>query len=206
MSGSLMFFKKKLSGLSAGQSRRPDNPPSADSITTAASWPSGKRSLISKGLPDHSPTARIDRTTFELLPAFGLHFRRGRFSSFECAAASSVLRHPVGTPAHGAVGLQSLVPLVRWTFARRPDLEPDDLHEEPRSAADRRGICQVHQQTSEPSGGQAAVVGRAFFGGRNADRGVGLAQEFRPKDGSGDDDEQGRLPRPAAQKRHACEH
>ena len=27
---------------------------------------------------------------------------------FECAAASSVLRHPVGTPAHGAVGLQSL--------------------------------------------------------------------------------------------------
>ena len=31
----------------------------------------------------------------------------------------SVLRHPVGTPAHGAVGLQSLVPLVRG-------LSPDD--------------------------------------------------------------------------------
>ena len=59
--------------------------------------------------------------------------------------------------------------LYRW-FARRPDLGPDDLHEEPQSAADRRSVCQVHEQTSQPSGGQAAVVGRAFFGGRNADR------------------------------------
>ena len=66
-------------------------------------------------------------------------------------------------------------------FRPTPRSGPDDLHEEPRSAADRRGICQVHEQTSEPSGGQAAVVGRAFFGGRNADRGVGLAQEFPPQ-------------------------
>ena len=40
-----------------------------------------------------------------------------------CAAASSVLRHPVGTPAHGAVGLQSLVPLVRLRTS--PRLDPD---------------------------------------------------------------------------------
>ena len=92
------------------------------------------------------------------------------------------------------------------TFARRPDLGPDDLHEEPRSAADRRGICQVHEQTSEPSGGQAAVVGRAFFGGRNTDRGVGLAQEFPPQGRQWRRRRRGRLPRPAAQKRHACEH
>ena len=98
--------------------------------------------------------------------------------------------------------------LSRWslTFARRPDLGPDDLHEEPRSAADRRGICQVHEQTSEPCGGQAAVVGRAFFGGRNADRGVGLAQEFSPQGRQWRRRRRGRLPRPAAQKRHACEH
>ena len=31
-------------------------------------------------------------------------------------------------------------------------------------------------------------------------------KSFRPKDGSGDDARRGRLPRPAAQKRHACEH
>ena len=90
---------------------------------------------------------------------------RSAIAVAQCAAASSVLRHPVGTPAYGAIGLQSLVPLVRGTFARRPDLGPDDLHEGARSAADRRGVCQVHQQTSEPSGGQAAVVGRAFFRG-----------------------------------------
>ena len=73
--------------------------------------------------------------------------------------------------------------LYRWFVGLSPDdpIWDDDLHEEPRSAADRRGICQVHEQTSEPSGGQAAVVGRAFFGGRNADRGVGLAQEFPPQ-------------------------
>ena len=45
--------------------------------------------------------------------------------------------------------------LYRWfvAFRRRPDLGPDHLHEEPRSAADRRGVRQVHEQTSEPSGG-----------------------------------------------------
>jgi hypothetical protein len=43
----------------------PTIPPSADSITTATSWPSGNRSLISRGLPDHSPIGRIDRTTLD---------------------------------------------------------------------------------------------------------------------------------------------
>ena len=53
----------------------------------------------------------------------------------ERAAASSVLRHPLGTPADRAVELQSVVPLVRGAFARRPDLGPDHFHKEPRSAA-----------------------------------------------------------------------
>jgi hypothetical protein len=43
----------------------PTIPPSADSITTATSSPSGNRSLISRGLPNHSPTERIDRTTLD---------------------------------------------------------------------------------------------------------------------------------------------
>src|SRR5580700_10008629 len=52
----------------------------------------------------------------------------------------------LGTPADGAIELQSVVPLVRGAFARRPDLECDHFHKEPRSAAERRGICQVHDQ------------------------------------------------------------
>ena len=46
--------------------------------------------------------------------------------------------------------------LYRWFVGLSPDdpiWDPTTLHEEPRSAADRRGVCQVHEQTSQPSGG-----------------------------------------------------
>ena len=88
-----------------------------------------------------------------------------------------------------------------WDF--RPDHRSGILRPSRRTAIGCRPArcCQVHEQTSEPSGGQAAVVGRAFFGGRNADRGVGLAQEFLAEDERGLTT-RGRLPRPAAQKRH----
>src|SRR5277367_2275110 len=49
----------------------------------------------------------------------------------ERLAAAGVLRHPVGTTADGATELQSLIPLVRWSFAGRSDLGPDNIHEEP---------------------------------------------------------------------------
>jgi hypothetical protein len=38
----------------------------------------------------------------------------------------------------GAVELQSVVPLVRGAFARRPDLGPDYFHKEPRCMLDPR--------------------------------------------------------------------
>ena len=80
--------------------------------------------------------------------------------------------------------------LYRWFVELSPTTRsvPDDLHEEPRSAADRRGICQVHEQTSEPSGGQAAVVGRAFLVDGTLIEAWASHKSFRPKDGSGDDD------------------
>jgi transposase len=53
---------------------------------------------------------------------------------------------------------------------------------------------------------QAAVVGRAFFGGRNVDRCVGLAQKFPPQGRQRRRGRRGQLPRPAAQERHACQH
>jgi hypothetical protein len=45
-----------------------------------------------------------------------------------------------------------------------------------------------------------------FFRGRNADRGVGLAQEFPPQGRQRRRRRWCQLPRPAAQERHACEH
>src|ERR1700730_7524318 len=77
-----------------------------------------------------------------------------------------------------ATGLQSFVPLVRGPFAGRPGLGPDQLHQEPRPAAERRGVCKVHDQASEPSAGQATVVRRTFFGGRNVDRSLGFTEEL----------------------------
>src|SRR5260370_7637340 len=75
----------------------------------------------------------------------------------ERLAAASVLRHPVGTPADGAIGLQSSVPLVRGTFARRPGVGPDRVHEEPRPASEPRGIPQVPNHAFDPSPGHTAV-------------------------------------------------
>ena len=42
-----------------------------------------------------------------------------------------------GTPAHGAIGLQFSVPLVRGIVARRSGVGPHRVHQEPRPAAER---------------------------------------------------------------------
>ena len=52
--------------------------------------------------------------------------------------------------------------LYRWFVGLSPDelvWGPDRVHEEPRPAAERRGIRQVHDQAFEPSAGQTAIVG-----------------------------------------------
>ena len=123
----------------------------------------------------------------------------------ERIAAAGVLRHPVGTTTHGAVGLQSFVPLVRGACARRTCLGPHYLHEEPRAAAERRGVYEVHEQPSEPLAGKAAVVGRAFFGGRNANRGLGFTKELSPQ-GRQRRRRRCELPWTEAQERYTCEY
>src|SRR3977135_640184 len=75
---------------------------------------------------------------------------------------AGVLRHSVGTPVDGTTGLQAFVPLVRGAFAGPPGLGPDQLHQEPRPAAERRGVYEVHDQASPPSPGPAARGGRTF--------------------------------------------
>ena len=119
-------------------------------------------------------------------------------------AAAGVLRHPLGTPVDGAAGLQSFVSLVRGAFAGRSGLGPDRLHQEPGAAAERRCVHEVHDQASEPSAGQAAAVGRAFLGGWNADRGLGLTEELSPQGRQRRRRRRRELPWPEAQERHAC--
>src|SRR3974390_3534933 len=87
----------------------------------------------------------------------------------ERIAAAGVLRHSVGTTAHGTIELQFFIPLDRGACARRSGLGPDHPQEEQVPTAKRRGFYQFYDPASEPSTGKAAVVGRAFFGGRNAD-------------------------------------
>ena len=52
--------------------------------------------------------------------------------------------------------------LYRWFVGLSPDdpvWDPTVFHQEPRPAAERRGVRQVHDQAFEPSAGQTAVVG-----------------------------------------------
>jgi len=93
--------------------------------------------------------------------------------------------------------------LYRWFVG----LSPDDPVWDPTTFTKNRDRLQsgevfkkFHDQASEPSAGQAAVVGRAFFGGWNADRAWASQKSFRPKDGSGDDDDGAKLPWPEAQE------
>jgi hypothetical protein len=73
--------------------------------------------------------------------------------------------------------------LYRWFVGLSPDDPVWDPTVSRRTAigAEWRDICQVHEQAFETSAGQAAVVGRALFGRRNADRGVGLTEELPPQ-------------------------
>ena len=74
--------------------------------------------------------------------------------------------------------------LYRWFVG----LSPDDPVWDPTTFTKNRERLQSGEmfakfmtQASEPSAGKAAVVGRAFFGGRDADRGLGFAEEFPPQ-------------------------
>ena len=62
--------------------------------------------------------------------------------------------------------------MYRWFVGLSPDdpvWDPTTFTKYRDRLRERGGVCQVHDQASEPSAGQAAVVGRAFFRGRNAD-------------------------------------
>ena len=73
--------------------------------------------------------------------------------------------------------------LYRWFVGFRRTIRSGFPPPLPRTGAtaERRDVYEVYDQASEPSAGKAAVVGRAFFGGWNADRGLGFTEEFPPQ-------------------------
>jgi Transposase domain (DUF772) len=75
--------------------------------------------------------------------------------------------------------------LDRWFAGLAPDDPVGDTttftknrHQEPGSTAAWRGVSEVRDEAFEPPAGEAAFVGRAFFGGWDFDRGVGVAEEL----------------------------
>ncbi len=80
--------------------------------------------------------------------------------------------------------------LYRWFVGFSPDdavWDPTTFSKNRERFQDGRSSPAVHDDSVASSEGEAAVVGRAFLGGRHADRSLGLAQELQPKDGSGSD-------------------
>ena len=99
--------------------------------------------------------------------------------------------------------------LYRWFVG----LSPDDPIWDPTTFTKNRDRLQNGEvftkfmsRASEPSAGQAAVVGRAFVSGRNADQGLGFAEEFSPQGWQRRRRERCELSWAKAQERHACEY
>src|SRR6202011_2472476 len=71
--------------------------------------------------------------------------------------------------------------LYRWFAGLAPDdpvWDTTTFTKEPGSTAARRGVSKVHDEAFESPAGEAAFVGRAFFGGWDFDRGLGIAEEL----------------------------
>ena len=84
----------------------------------------------------------------------------------------------VGTAVDGTTGLQSAVPLVYGAFdTDEPGLGPDGVQKTATGCRAGEVFTKFMSQLLDLSAGPAAVVGRAFFGGRNIDRCVGLTEE-----------------------------
>src|SRR6516162_3621887 len=95
--------------------------------------------------------------------------------------------------------------LYRWFVGLSPD-DPvwDPTTFTPRPPAGGRCLSKIHEQAAQPSAGEAVIVGRTLFGGRHADRSLGLAQELPPQ-GRQRRERHG-FPRAEAQQRYSCEH
>src|SRR5262249_49580252 len=91
-------------------------------------------------------------------------------------------------PADGAIRLQSSVPLVRGTFARRPGVGPDRVHEEPRPAASGEVFAKFMTKLLNHPQVKPLLSDEHFSVDGTLIEAWASQKSFRPKDGSGDDD------------------
>ena len=102
----------------------------------------------------------------------------------EGAAAAGAVHGAFGASADGAARPRPAVPVVRWAGCGRAGVGPLDVLEEPRPDA-RRGAGRAAVRGGEEAGrGASAAVARPFQRGRDADRGVRVA-EVVPAEGRG---------------------
>src|SRR3989442_546328 len=146
--------------------------------------------------------ARADRSSVAADPGDGgRHSERdvaaiceavcGCGASVDCSGAAVAGAAPADflfgeerTAADGTAAVQLAVSLVCGDGDGRGGVEPRGVQQESGAAAergDRRGVFPAGART-----GAAVFVGRAFYGGRDADRSVGEPEEFSRKDDPGD--------------------
>src|SRR5437868_14420869 len=92
---------------------------------------------------------------------------------------AGVLLGALGTPADGAAGVRSAVPLVCRAGHRRCGVGPLDLLEKPRPTFGWRDRSKVFECGSGAARGQAAVVERALLGRWHTDRSLGFDEELQ---------------------------
>src|ERR1041385_8426192 len=94
-------------------------------------------------------------------------------------AVAGVLLGALGTPADGAAGVRSAVPLVCRAGHRRCGEGPLDLFEKPRPTFGSRDRSEVFECGSGAARGQAAVVERSLLGRWHTDRSLGFDEELQ---------------------------
>src|SRR5947209_9350374 len=94
-------------------------------------------------------------------------------------AVAGILLGALGTPADGAAGVRSAVPLVCRARHRRCGVGPLDLFEKPRPTFGWRDRSKVFECGSGAARGQAAVVERALLGRWHTDRSLGFDEELQ---------------------------
>src|ERR1700739_4201875 len=110
---------------------------------------------------------RLSPDFAKIYSAFGRESCAGEVTAG--TAAASLLLNPLRAAVDGAVDLQHHVSLVRWPFDGRLRVGCHRVHQKPRPSAGRRYRAPLPGCDPGGPAGQAAAVGRAFFGRRYHD-------------------------------------
>ena len=107
----------------------------------------------------------------------------------ERPAAAGVLRHPLGTPLDGATGLQSFVPLVRGTVAGRSVWNPTTFTKNRDRLQNGEVFTKFMTRLLNHPQVKPLLSDEHFSVDGTLIEAWASQKSFRPKDGSGDDDD-----------------